>query len=96
MIIQWKIHARDKFLERVLQLGLNYGDVEHEIKKQRIKLLQEDGKIKTIFKASEIILTVIKIETKNKINVITIWDSNEKEVDLWKKKQNVFVENKLH
>jgi hypothetical protein len=96
MLIQWKIHARDKFLERVLQLGLNYGDVEHEIKKQRIKLLQEDGKIKTIFKIDEIILTVIKVETKNKINVITIWDSNKKEVNLWKKKQNVFVENKLY
>ena len=50
MIVKWKQHAKEKFLERALQLGINYGDVEFEIKKQEVKLPQEGNKIKTIFK----------------------------------------------
>ena len=90
MIVKWKQHAKEKFLERALQLGINYGDVEFEIKKQEKKIPQEKNKIKTIFKIRENLITIIKIENKKGIFVITLWNSSKKEEKIWKKKTNAF------
>ena len=87
MNIVWTRHARQRFFERSLKYGINYGEVEQNLLKQEIKQKQKDGTIKTIFKILEYYFTVIKKETKKYINVISIWEANEKEVMLWKKKK---------
>ncbi len=48
---------------------------------------QKEGTVKTVFKVMEYYFTVIKEETKKYINVVSIWESNEEEVILWKKKR---------
>jgi hypothetical protein len=87
MDVEWSRHAREKFLMRSMLYGVNYGDVEFEIKRQIVKQKQEGNKIKTIFYLMNRHFTVIKSETKTLIEVITIWESNEKEVELWEKTQ---------
>ncbi len=86
MIVRWSRHAKEKFAERAVKLGINYGDIEFEIKKQRIKLNEGNSKFKTIFKTGENILTAIKIEKKEFMHILTLWEANEKEVEIWKKK----------
>jgi len=90
MIIQWKQHAKEKFAERAIKSGINYGDIEFEIKKQEVKIQQGKNKYKTIFKIQKILITVIKIEKNEKIGIITMWDSNKKEEQIWKKQKNAF------
>jgi hypothetical protein len=86
MFISWSKHAKIRFAERVIKDGINYGDIEFEIKRQKVKVKEEKNKFKTIFKIGQNFLTAIKIEKKDFIHVLTIWDSNEKEVEIWNKK----------
>ncbi|HOW29091.1 MAG TPA: hypothetical protein PK685_00210 [archaeon] len=85
MIVTWSLHAQDRFIERVAKYNINYGDVEFEVKKQKVKIKEED-KIKTIFKIPPIFLTIIKKETKEYILILTLWESSEEEERLWKTK----------
>lgn len=87
MQVVWTRHARLRFFERSLKYGINYGEVEQNVINQRVKEKQKEGKIKTVFKIMEYYFTVIKEETKKYINVVSIWESNEEEVKLWKKKR---------
>jgi len=87
MRIGWSRHARERFFERSLKYGLNYGEVELNIKGQKVKVRQKHGTIKTIFKIVDDFFTVVKEETRKYINVISIWESNEEEVKLWLKKK---------
>ena len=86
MLIRWDRHAKLRFAERVIKLGVNYGDIEFEIKKPRVKIKQENERIKAIFKIANDYLTAIKLETKEFIHVITLWEASEKEVEIWNKK----------
>jgi len=87
MDIIWTRHARERFFERALMYGINVGEAEQNILKQRVKEKQKNNTIKTIFKILDYYFTVIKEETKKYINVVSIWEANEKEVQLWKKKK---------
>ncbi|MDO8647931.1 MAG: hypothetical protein Q7R70_05985 [Candidatus Diapherotrites archaeon] len=80
------MHAKQRFAERAVMLGINYGELEFAIKKQLIKIKEEKDRIKTIFKIGETVLTAVKIEKKEFIHVLTLWEASEKEVELWKKK----------
>ncbi|MEK6972517.1 MAG: hypothetical protein AABW72_00565 [archaeon] len=86
MDVFWSHHAKQMFAERAARLGINYAEIELEVKKQKIKLKEEMNKIKTIFKVGNSFLTAIKIEKESFIHVLTLWESNEKEAELWKKK----------
>lgn len=74
-----------RFTERATKYNINYGDIEFEVKKQKVKI-KEDDKIKTIFKISPIFLTVVKKETTDYILVLTLWESSEEEEKIWKTK----------
>lgn len=86
MLIRWSSHAKHRFAERAVKLGINYGDIEFEIKKQEIKIKEDQNRFKTIFKTGGSLLTAVKIETKEYIHVLTLWESNEQEATIWKKK----------
>ena len=86
MLIRWSRHSKQRFAERALKEGINYGEIEFEIKKQSIKIREENNRKKTIFKIGNHFLTAIKIETKEYIHVLTLWESSEKEVSIWNKK----------
>jgi hypothetical protein len=87
MIVVWSRHARQRFLERSSLYGLNFGEVELNVLRQKVKIKQsEKNTIKTIFKSNKQFFTVIKKETRELINVVSIWEASEKEVDLWKRK----------
>jgi len=84
MEVFWSVHSKERFFERALLYGLNEEEVENCIKKQEVKLVQENGKIKTIFSVIGKYFTVIKVENKKKLCVVSIWESNNKEIEVWK------------
>lgn len=86
MIVSWSRHAKLRFAERAAMLGINYGDIEFEIKRQKIRIKEAENKFKTIFQVGKNIFSAVKIDGKNFIHVLTLWEANEKEVELWKKK----------
>lgn len=86
MLIRWSLHAKHRFAERAAKYGINYGEIELEIKKQRAKAKLDKNKYKTIFKIADIILTAVKIETNDFIHVITLWEATEQEAKLWRSK----------
>ncbi len=86
MEIVWTRHARERFFERSLKHGTTTAEVEQNVKAQKVKEKQKDGKIKTIFKILGQHFTIIKEETKKYINIISMWEANEKEAELWKRK----------
>ena len=83
MMVQWSAHSKEKFAERVLALGFNYGEIEIEIKHQTVRLSLGGKKYKTIFRLFGSFITVVKIDFPKKIYVLTVWESNQKEVDEW-------------
>jgi hypothetical protein len=87
MDVVWSRHAKKRFFERALIYGLNEGEVENYILKQEIKIKQKNGTIKTIFCITNQCFTVIKEETDKWICVVSIWESNDKEVELWQKRK---------
>lgn len=86
MMVRWSWHAKHRFAERAIRLGINYGDIEFEIKKQAVKITEGDNRFKTIFKAGDSLLTAVKIETSEYLHVVTLWEASEKEEELWKKR----------
>jgi hypothetical protein len=87
MEVVWSRHARERMLERTLLYGTTQGDVEVCVIKQEVKVFQPNGTVKTVFCISERLFTVIKEETNKLICIISIWESNTKEVELWKKRK---------
>lgn len=85
MIVSWSLHAQDRFAERILKYNINYGDIEFEVKRQKVKT-KDENKIKTIFRINPIFITVVKKETKDYICVLTLWESSEEEEKIWKMK----------
>lgn len=88
MRVRWTIHSHESFGTRALILGINYGDIELEIKKQSFKIRIEGNKFKTIFMVQKALFTVIKIEIGDRIKILTLWESNQKEQKLWKNRLN--------
>lgn len=86
MMMRWSLHAKHRFAERAAKSGINYGDIEFAIKKQEIRILEGKNKFKTVFKTQDLLLTAVKIERDNFIHVLTLWEANEKEAELWKRK----------
>jgi len=86
MLVRWSLHAKHRFAERAIKLGIGYGDIEFEIKKQKVKVKEGKNKFKAVFEIRGVLLTAAKFENRKFIHVLTLWESNEKEVDLWKKK----------
>lgn len=86
MLIRWSLPAKQRFAERAAKLGLNYGEIELEVKKQKVKVKEGKDRFKTIFKIGNAILTAVKMETRKFIHVLTLWEANEKEVEIWRKK----------
>ncbi len=86
MIVRWKRHAKHRFAERAAKHGINYGEIELEIKNQKVRIKQGKNKFKTIFKIEGLFLTAVKIEKNKFIYVLTLWEANEMEVEEWKKK----------
>ncbi|HIH15959.1 MAG TPA: hypothetical protein HA252_00980 [Candidatus Diapherotrites archaeon] len=82
----WTAHAQLRFAEKAAKYGINYGDIEMEVVRQKVRL-REPGKdkFKTIFKVLNCFLTVVKVERKNLVHVLTLWESNENEVNKWRK-----------
>ncbi|MFH0714718.1 MAG: hypothetical protein V1847_02935 [Candidatus Diapherotrites archaeon] len=85
MLVRWSLHAKHRFAERAAKLGINYGEIEWEVKKQKVRVKEGVDKFKTVFKIQGELLTAVKIETREYIHVLTLWEANEKEVELWKK-----------
>lgn len=86
MLVRWSLHAKHRFAERAIKLGVNYGDIEFEIKKQKVKIKEGKNRFKTIFKIEPHLLTAVKLETKEFIHVLTLWEANETEAAIWSKK----------
>ena len=86
MIVNWTRHAKQRYAERAARCGLNYGELEQAIKKQEFRIKELKDKIKTIFKIQNNFMTAVKTESKEQIYVLTLWESNEEEAELWKKR----------
>ena len=86
MQVIWSMHAKHRFAERAVLYGINYAEIELAIKAQKVKIKQEKNKYKTIFDIQKIMITAVKAETKEYIHVLTLWEANEAEVEIWKKK----------
>lgn len=87
MQVVWSRHSRERFFERALKYGITTDESEQQIVLQKVKEKQANGTVKTIFKLLDCHFTVIKEESQKLIYVVSIWESNEKEVELWLKKK---------
>jgi hypothetical protein len=85
MLVRWTVHSQDKFAERILLLGLNYGDIEVEVVKQRVRVYLEKNKYKSIMSINGKFITAVKVDAKDYIEILTLWESNAKEVSEWSK-----------
>jgi hypothetical protein len=88
MLVSWSRHAKLRFAERALMYGINYGDIELEIKRQIVKISEGKNRFKTIFPVLEekVLLTAAKVETSEYIHVLTLWEASEQEEKIWKQK----------
>ncbi len=93
MKVFWSRHAKERFEERVLKHDLTYDEIELGVIEQKVRVPQGlDGKYgtekyKTVLLLRGNFVTVEKAESGKMIYVITLWDSSEKEIELWKKKR---------
>ena len=80
-------------MERALLYGLERIEIEEIIKKQLVRIRKGfDKKYKkdcfeTIGVVANKFFTIQKAEDKKSIIVITLWESNRKEVELWLSKK---------
>ncbi len=83
MLVRWTDHALEMFLERAMAYGVNYEELEQQIIAQQLRIWLGENKYKAIFRLGKNYFTVIKTESEKKLKVITLWESNEKEVFMW-------------
>ena len=87
--IIWTKHANERFWERALIYGLTKTELEEIIIKQKVRIPQgfdtkyNKNKFQTIGAVGKNFFTIEKAEDKNKIIVITLWESKESEIELW-------------
>ena len=86
-VVNWSRHSKQRFAERAVRYGVNYGDLEMKVVKQEVRV-KEPGKdkFKAVFGLGENVFSVVKLDRKKFIHVLTLWEANEEEVRLWKKK----------
>ncbi len=93
MQVFWSLHALERFTERALLYGFSRTEFEEIIKKQQVRIdggfaeKYKKNKFETIGIVVNKFFTIEKVEDKNEIIVITLWESSKKEVDLWLSKQ---------
>ncbi|MBN2127202.1 MAG: DUF4258 domain-containing protein [Candidatus Diapherotrites archaeon] len=93
MDVIWTQHARERFTERALIHNLSRIELEQIIKKQQVRISYgidkkyNKEKFETVGEVNKKFFTVQKAEDSKKIIVITLWESNQKEVNLWLSKQ---------
>ena len=86
MEVNWRLHADDRFWQRIMRFGIERDELDYEIKLQKLRFIQDSNQtIKTIFCIQNIVITVIKSENKKTIDILTMWESNKKEEEIWKK-----------
>lgn len=89
MKLTWSKHAEDRYLERVLKYNFTYGELDNVIIHQKVRVplgydrKYETKKYKVIEKINDVITTITKAEYKDRIYVITLWESNVEEVKTW-------------
>ena len=92
MKIIWREHADIRYAERFALYDITKDEIEQEIEKQLVKISEgydkyyKSEKFKTIFKVRGKMATVEKAERGKEIYIITLWQSSEAEIELWKKK----------
>jgi hypothetical protein len=93
MDVFWTVHARERFVERSLLYGFSRTELEQIIRKQQVRVDKgfdsryKRHKFETIGVMGGKFFTVQKAEDRKKIIVITLWESKQREVDLWLSKQ---------
>ncbi len=93
MEIFWTSHAQQRFIERALIYGFSKADIDYLALKQLVRINKgfdekyKTKKFETIGLAGKVFLTIQKAEDSKKIIIITLWESNKKEVELWLSKQ---------
>ena len=93
MGVFWSVHAKERFVERSLLYGFSRTELEQIIRKQQVRLdcgfddKYGKQKFETIGVVNDKFFTVQKAEDRKNIIVITLWESSQKEVDLWLSKQ---------
>jgi len=91
--IIWTRHALERFVERALLYGFSRTEFEVFVKKQEVRIskgfdeLYKKEKFETIGLVAKKFFTVHKAEDNKTIIVITLWESNAGDVDLWFLKQ---------
>ncbi len=93
MNVFWTRPALERFIERALLYGFTRNEFELVIKKQEVRIEKgfdekfKKEKFETIGVVASKFFTVQKAEAAKNIIVITLWESGQKEVDLWFSKQ---------
>lgn len=93
MEVFWTKHALERFTERALLYGFTRTELEMIIKKQVVRFKKgfsekyKKNCFETVGLVANRFFTVQKAENKKKIIVITLWESNEREVNAWFLKQ---------
>ena len=83
----------ERFTERVLLYGLSRTEFQFAIKKQEVRIdcgfdkKYAKNKFETVLVIANKFFTAEKAEDKKNIVIITLWESKEREVDLWFSKQ---------
>jgi len=79
----------ERFIERALLHNFERSEFEPQVKEQKVRIFEgidhqfKKNKFKTIIEIANKFFTVQKAEDKEKIVIITLWESNKEEVDLW-------------
>ncbi|MEK6957847.1 MAG: DUF4258 domain-containing protein [archaeon] len=93
MEVFWTVHAKERFIERSLLHGFSRTELEEIIRKQQVRINKgfdqkyRKRKFETIGTVGKKFFTIQKAEDKKNIIVITLWESKDREVDLWLSKQ---------
>lgn len=91
MKILWSKHARRRFLERLTKHDMTVDEIEVNVTEQKVRIDEgiddtyQTHKYKTIFPIRDNVVTVEKAED-DLIYILTLWESSEEEVSLWKKR----------
>ena len=87
--VLWKRHSEERYTERVLKHGFTKTEAEYIVRKQEVKTIKGYDKasqkdiVEAIGAIGGKLFTIQKLEDKNEIIIITLWESNEKEAEIW-------------
>lgn len=93
MKISWTQHAKERYNERIIIQGISQIEIEQIAKKQEVRILEGfdkkygKEKFKTIGKIAQRLFTIEKAEDKKNIYIITLWEADQKEEEVWNSKK---------